>query len=414
MYQRIFDSEWNFKDTNTKEFTHCYHVYPAMMIPQVARTLIEKFAPSDKCELLFDPYMGTGTSLVEASLKGINSIGTDINPLAQMISKAKTIKFNISKIETCLHKIHLLPLTFQPEKVINTNFSRISNHSFWYSEDILFKLSYISQIINLFDFDIQLFFKIALSEVVREVSYTRNCEFKRFRMPENKIIQFKPDVFGIFENKIYRNLEGLKQYNNANLASTTTICNFNTVYGIPDSILPDNSVDIIVTSPPYGDSHTTVAYGQFSRWANEWFGFENASNLDNLLMGGKKNAVQHFTTQSISNELQKIETIDKKRFSEVISFLNDYSDSIRNIAPKVRKGGIACFVVGNRTVKGIQIPLDFFTAEIFENNGFKHIQTIIREIPNKRMPSKNSPTNQIGIKSSTMNNEFIVIMKKVS
>lgn len=118
MYKRIFDSEWNFKDTNTKE-----------------------------------------------------------------ISKAKTIKFNISKIETCLHKIHLLPLRFQPEKVINTNFSRISNHSFWYSEDILFKLSYISQIINLFDFDIQLFFKIALSEVVREVSYTRNCEFKRFRMP---------------------------------------------------------------------------------------------------------------------------------------------------------------------------------------------------------------------------------------
>ncbi len=74
MYNRIFDHNWDFKTADTKEFTHCYHAYPAMMIPQVARTLIEQFAPKDKCDLLFDPYMGSGTSLVEASLKGINSI----------------------------------------------------------------------------------------------------------------------------------------------------------------------------------------------------------------------------------------------------------------------------------------------------------------------------------------------------
>jgi hypothetical protein len=151
MYRRVVDKNWDFKTANTKEFTHCYHAYPAMMIPQVARTLIERFAPSGKCDLIFDPYMGSGTTLVEASLKGINSIGTDINPLACLISKAKTTRFDIDTIEKCLSEIQLFPFVFEKEKVISTDFSRISNYTFWYSEDSLIKLSYISQIINTCD-----------------------------------------------------------------------------------------------------------------------------------------------------------------------------------------------------------------------------------------------------------------------
>jgi hypothetical protein len=43
---------------------------------------------------------------------------------------------------------------------------------------------------------------------------------------------------------------------------------------------------------------------------------------------------------------------------------------------------------------------------------FKHEATIVRNIPNKRMPSKTSPTNKSGDKVNTMHNEFIVIMTK--
>ena len=412
MYNRNIDPSWNFKTANTKEFTHCYHSYPAMMIPQVARTLIEIFAPKDRCKLIFDPYMGSGTSLVEASLKGIDSIGTDINPLARLISQAKTCHFNTKKIEDCLSEIQLLPFSFSEDNVDDTDFSRISNFTFWYSKEALLKLYYISQIINSFDEDVRLFFQIALSETVREVSFTRNGEFKRFRMSEKQIRQFCPDVFGLFESKAFRNFNGLKQYNDNLLSAQALIYDFNTVEGIPDDLLPDESVDMIVTSPPYGDSHTTVAYGQFSRWANEWFNFPNAKNLDNLLMGGKKKAEPLFKTESIKKELDEINSLDNKRFQEVISFLNDYSCSIKNIAPKIRKGGVICYVVGNRTVKGVQIPLDYFTAEIFEGQGFHHIQTIVREIPNKRMPSKNSPTNITGAVGTTMSNEYIVVMEK--
>lgn len=171
---------------------------------------------------------------------------------------------------------------------------------------------------------------------------------------------------------------------------------------------------MIITSPPYGDSRTTVAYGQFSRWANEWFGFENAQNLDSCLMGGGKCNQESFVSESIRKELDDIKKLDEKRYYQVISFLNDYWASIQNVARTVRIGGVSCYVVGNRTVKGVQIPLDYFTAEMFQKCGFRHEITLVREIPNKRMPSKTSPSNEKGKKVSTMVNEYIVIMRKIN
>lgn len=94
MYKRTVDNWWSFKTADTKEYTHCYHTYPAMMIPQVARALLDKFKPKDGIKLLFDPYMGSGTSLVEANISGVNAIGTDLNPLARMMAKVKTTHYN--------------------------------------------------------------------------------------------------------------------------------------------------------------------------------------------------------------------------------------------------------------------------------------------------------------------------------
>lgn len=135
-------------------------------------------------------------------------------------------------------------------------------------------------------------------------------------------------------------------------------------------------------------------------------------NIDNLLMGGKRQTKENFETKLILDELSTIKSKDEKRYTEVISFLNDYHNSIKNVASVIRKGGRVCYVVGNRTVKGVQIPLDYFTAEMFEKYGFSHDVTIVREIPNKRMPSKTSPSNKAGEKVSTMNNEYIIIMTK--
>ncbi len=98
--RKYADSSCNYEGVNTKGDTHCFRGYPAMMIPQVAGRLLNLYAPS--AWLLFDPYCGTGTSLVEANLRGINAVGTDLNPLARLIATAKTTPIEAQVLDRAL------------------------------------------------------------------------------------------------------------------------------------------------------------------------------------------------------------------------------------------------------------------------------------------------------------------------
>jgi len=406
------NTSWDFKTANTKTYTHCYHNYPAMMIPQIAERLIVKYGKNAK--ILFDPYCGTGTSLVEAILKSINAIGTDLNPLAQLIAKTKTAKIELKILDLYLNEFNnfsfSLNFGFNKPNIAIPNFKNID---FWFSKETQNKLAIIKQFIdNIKDNNVKNLFYIAFSETVRESSFTRNSEFKLYRIPEKQREKFNPDVFSIITSKLVRNRKGLVDYLNKTkyINAKAQIFGFNTVETIGN--IPEKSIDIIVTSPPYGDSRTTVAYGQFSRLSNQWLGIENANQIDNKLMGGKISNIKKFGINIVDEIIENITIKDNKRAREVYSFYKDYYKSINNVSATLKCGGYACYVVGNRKVKGITLPTDKITRAFFEANGFEYKNTFIRNIPNKRMPSKNSPTNEIGKTETTMNNEYIVVMRK--
>jgi hypothetical protein len=96
----------------------------------------------------------------------------------------------------------------------------------------------------------------------------------------------------------------------------------------------------------------------------------------------------------------------------VASFYADLEASIRHIATVLRPGAYACYVVGNRKVKGVVLPTDDAVRRAFEAQGCVTIDTFHRAIPNKRMPLKNSPTNATGATDATMTREYIVVVRK--
>ncbi|MDH5716805.1 MAG: site-specific DNA-methyltransferase [Spirochaetia bacterium] len=407
------DTSWDFRQEDTKYYSHCFHNYPAMMIPQVASRLIDLYGKNAK--ILFDPYCGTGTSLVEANIRNINAIGTDINPLARLISKVKTTPIFLEKLHleilnfrNCLsHYFMNIPIDFDTPD--------FNNILYWFSEEVITKLSVIKKFIyEIENNNIKNFFRVCFSETIRDCSWTRNGEFKLYRMTDKQIKNFSPDVFSVILNKISRNLKGLEIYQNAKKnMSSSEVYDFNSVKSIPDTIIPDNSIDLVVTSPPYGDSRTTVAYGQFSRLSNQWLDVSNASEIDKISMGGTNNKnLTKYNFKPLDNVIEDILKIDSKRAFEVNAFYHDYLKSINNISKKIKPFGYVCYVVGNRTVKSFNLPTDKITQFFFENNNFSHIYTYIRNIPNKRMPSKNSPTNITGEIGNTMLNEYIVVLQK--
>lgn len=284
-YDKVVDESWDFRKANTKEYTHCFHQYPAMMIPQVARRIIENYGK--KAKILFDPYCGTGTSLVEANLKGINAIGTDINPLAQLISTAKTTKIDIQVLDLFLHDFndYIFSINFQVDRIKSVIIPEVINIDYWFSKSVQDKLGallgYIEKINNL---TIKNFFKVAFSETVREVSFNKPGEFKLVRSKDFNERE-NIDVFGIMNTKLLRNKNGIIEFEKAcQNGVSTKVYGFNTVEGIPNKIIKPNMIDIVITSPPYGDSRTTVAYGQYSRLANEWLGYKEANQIDNMLI----------------------------------------------------------------------------------------------------------------------------------
>lgn len=409
MGKKYEDNYWDFIGADTKEYTHSFHVYPAMMIPQVAREILKRYKTKEM-SVLFDPYCGTGTSLVEGSLVGLKCIGTDLNPLARLISKSKVTKININNIKSLAKDFEKYVIE---EKDINFEKPNINNIDFWFKEKQINDLLIIKKFIDeIKDEDERDFFLVPFSETLREVSLTRNGEFKLYRIPKEKIETWNPDTISLFKEKIKRNIDGYINYEKENKLYNHEVYNFNSSEDIPNELIKENSVDIVITSPPYGDSGTTVAYGQFSTLSNEWLGIEDARKLDKKLMGGKTTDIEKTGYNNLDEIIKTIEKEKPKRAKEIWSFYRDYKKSIDNVSKTIKKNGIVAYVVGNRRVSDIELPTDEFTKFAFEQNGFKHIETIVRNIPNKRQPKKTSPTNKTGKTVSTMIHEYIVIMKK--
>ena len=79
------------KQANPNSYTHGMFKYPCKFIPEIPRWGINKYLP-DRNGVVFDPFSGSGTTLLEANLNGINAYGTEIDDVAKLIIKVKTTK----------------------------------------------------------------------------------------------------------------------------------------------------------------------------------------------------------------------------------------------------------------------------------------------------------------------------------
>ena len=405
------DGAWDFRKTDTKEYTHCFHNYPAMMIPQIARALLKRYGVEGGW--LLDPYCGTGTSLVEASIFGMNGVGCDINPLVRVIATAKTTPISLQTLDLYLKDLD--------DAIFRVAFSKcvpaapvpdVLNLDYWFSTGVTQCLAFLRDRIDAIEDEaVRNFFCVAFSETVRACSYTRKGEFKLYRIPPEKMENFEPDVFGTFQEKLSRNRRGLEAYLHRRKAVEVFVSDRNTAHGEGPENRPVGGFDLVLTSPPYGDSQTTVAYGQFSRLSDEWIGLRDSRKIDRLSMGGIRTP-RKLCDSPVSEAIAAIRSVDEKRARQVEAFYVDLERSIGTVVAALSKRATICYVVGNRRVKGVTLPTDEFVIFAFGQHGFSHGETIVRNIPNKRMPKKNSPSNVAGETAVTMNEENIVVCQR--
>ncbi len=279
------------------------HTYPAKAVSEMVSDLIKKVMSIKSIKTVLDPFVGSGTTALESKYLGLDFWGSDLNPLAVLLSKTKVLTIG----NTAYTKKRLSEFAVQiKEEYPNARLIPVCSFDgidYWFKEEnvrelnfLKFKLSQFVNRANKVNREMYaLILLTAFSSTIRRVSLTRNSEFKLYRMSPSEIDRFSISAIDEFKEAVSHLLDMLVVANDSYKKETqSTICLQNAK---SLNYLHNKSIDLVITSPPYGDSKTTVAYGEFSRLSLQWMndllkkyvGIEVEDyNCDDQLLGGRK------------------------------------------------------------------------------------------------------------------------------
>jgi len=430
------DIDWTFEKADTQYLTHGLHGYPARMIPQIPDALLDYYLSNGTIELgdtVYDPFSGSGTTAVEARLHGLHAEANDVNPFACLLSLSKSIPLDLVTLNNAReHLLEDLPSELESVRTQYQNGDltkpdELEIRDGWFPEEQLLELWHIRTRIDdaseEFGELYARFFRVILSYTTRKVSYQRNGEYKRYRMPTEKREDHNPDVFGIFGKKLKENINLMREFTEQvddSLSTTIHYADSRTATENEDVVEP-NSADIVITSPPYGDHSTTVAYGQYSQdpaiVAGE-HGYDEMKAVDKNGLGGSNSTLEPMSdleewSPSFGAIMDALREKDG-RADDAMVFVRDYYEVMKEVAKILKPGQPVAWVVANRTMSRINIPTHLITRELCEHIGYEHEVTLPREIPTKTLPWENAPENVEGVKGELMANENIVILRSPS
>ncbi|MFC1512620.1 DNA methyltransferase [bacterium] len=407
---------WAFSDKTRKDtsyITHGYHRYPAKFIPQLVSSLLKKYCK--RGDLIVDPFGGCGTTLVESKVIGNSSIGVDINPVAVLITKAKTTPIVPLKLEKAF-----IDLKNKMELYDNIDQIDVPKHEridYWFKPEEKKKLAYIfSEIAKFKDQDVRDFFYCGFSNILKNCSIWLQKSNKPTRDFEKK----PADPFRVFYRQMNMMLRGNYKFYNL-LKKHNALDSISKVYCRDARKIPvkDNSVDLIITSPPYV---TSYEYADLHQLTALWFEYtKNISDFRKRFIGTSYRAKNQLNFNSniaedIRNQLLKKDKNTAEEVSIYFSEMNQVFIEMRRILKKRAK---ICIVIGNTGLKGVEI----FNAEVFteqlQNLGFEISDIIKREIPSKNLPSVRDKKTGKFAKLTDKNKkyayptEYILVMEKL-
>ena len=249
--------DWDFSDELTNSLTHAFHPYPAKFIPQIPRVFITLMTnPGDT---VYDPFLGCGTTAVEANANGRNAIGNDVNELAVLISKVKTSPLKDEQL--AMIDIFLSKCKGEIESSYKNNLildkPNILNLDLWFKDYVINEISIIKQEIKkINDLDVQDFCFVALSSIIVSVS-NQDSDTRYVRVSKNIN---NGETFLRFERQL-RKLSRMMNISKSSLAkgrSRLIIADSRV-----NDIFPANSSHLAITSPPYPNAYDYHLYHKY-------------------------------------------------------------------------------------------------------------------------------------------------------
>ena len=365
-------NEWNFHEELTKEHLHSLHPYPAKFIPQIPRRAIALW--TEPGDLVYDPFNGCGTTVLEASLLGRRGIGTDNNAVAILASKAKTAIYSQGDLAALVRFAERVAngLDGLPERpdLVPTN----KNFHYWFHPETVARLASLKGLILAEEEPVRTLLMAVFSSIVVRVSYqdsdTRYSRILRDVVPN--------EVDLAFRNRLA-----------------------DTVARIPDAMLPgrgtvdvveadsrevpfikDGSVSLIVTSPPYLNAYD---YHKYHRQRLHWIGGDRSVEFARDREIGSHD---EFTRSNATPD----------------GYFRDMDACFAQWSRILRKGGRCLIVVGDAIVSKQAVHVGDRFIDLLAAHGLSQENRWIRTL--------HSTKRAFNVKNSRISHEHVLLVSK--
>lgn len=359
------------------------HPFPARMAPEVALEKLKALKPG---QIVLDPMTGSGMVLSQATRNGINAIGVDLDPLAELISSVGATPVNEIEVQNGLksllrfcmegsNEIRLPWIDGDPE---TKNFI-----DFWFApkqKEQLRRLSFFLHVQFLDISEVALnVLKVALSRLIitkePKASLARDTAHSR---PHRTIKENDFDLFCAMWPSLNHVLSVLKGHPVRTRAKTF----------LGDArhltMVRNNTVDCIVTSPPYLNA---IDYIRGHRMSLVWLGYslKDLRKIRGSAIGAER-ALNNKLSDGFYDILVELglEQLENKNKYMLDRYFSDLMRQTKEAYRVLKKGAVGTYVIGNSTICGTFIRNSELLKRAGILAGFEILGETVREIPNHR------------------------------
>jgi len=344
---KLSEVNWDFPYSNARADINSIHPYPAKFIQEIPKTLIRVIGVPEGTWVL-DPFCGSGSTLVEAQLRGIPSVGVDLNPIACLISRVKTQPLSDRFLE------YTRKIIKQAKRTEPVTIPKIPNLNHWFRPDIREAISQLLTHIELVgEKRIKDALRLSLSSILVRVS-NQDSDTRYAAVVKNIDVE---KFYSLFLNSAER-LWSVKAAYEPRTYDAEVICK-DILRVTPTDI--GHPIGLVVTSPPYPNAYEYWLYHKYRMF---WLGFDpievKRQEIGARAHYFKKN---YPTEQDFRNQMQKV---------------------LELLWTNVVKDGHVCLVIGRSKIHGKIVDNATILLEIAKQVGFVPLVNLTRKLAASR------------------------------
>lgn len=441
-WQGVLENGWHGHAKSRKDpkyVTHGLHAYKGKFYPQLARSLM-MIAGAEPGHVVFDPFCGSGTTLLEAHLNGLSAFGIDMNPIAARISRAKVGVLDVDpdlfdEAFEAISDALSTPLRKIPKALDQFDGAAHEEIKSWFAVPVAHKLNWLlRQIRNGSAGVLRDFFEVVVSSIIRNVSQQEPSDL---RIRRRKEPLDDADVFGLFGKALREQGERVRAFWKVRGYAPFHFRNACATEGdsrqwddVASLGVPESGVDYVLTSPPYATALPYIDTDRLSllildsKISTERRPIEeglvgsreikpaNRRDADARIDSGLRNVDVPSSVGDIVIQVRDLMTSRAVGFRRanmpalLLRYFEDMAAVMKSTYRALRPGGHAFLVMGDNKTSNGEVEFDIPTSELVVSIA-KHMGYSLKE----SIPITVTTENRVHIRHAIKENRVLWLRK---